>query len=56
MESGLRLENSRLAKELEEAQMDLDDARIRRRELQLQVNAAEKLAGQFGLDCASMMV
>ncbi|KAF4625676.1 hypothetical protein G7Y89_g12489 [Cudoniella acicularis] len=54
VESGLRHENSRLAKELEDAQLDLEDARKSRRDLQLQLNLATARMGQFNADCDSM--
>ncbi|PMD45888.1 C-x8-C-x5-C-x3-H type zinc finger protein-like protein [Hyaloscypha variabilis F] len=54
METGLRLENARLAKELEDAQLDLDDARRSRRDLQQQLNLAQQRVGQFSVDCDSM--
>lgn len=56
METGLRLENARLAKELEDAQLDLDDARRSRRDLQQQLNLAQQRVGQFSVDCDSMRV
>jgi len=56
METGLRLENARLAKELEDAQLDLDDARRSRRDLQQQLNVAQQRVGQFSVDCDSMRV
>lgn len=56
MESGLRHENARLAKELEDAQLDLDDARRSRRDLQQQLNLVQQWVGQFSADCDSMRV
>jgi len=56
VESGLRHENARLAKELEDAQLDLDDARRSRRDLQQQLNLVQQWVGQFSADCDSMRV
>lgn len=56
MESGLRRENARLGKELEDAQLDLDDARKSRRDLQMQLNLANARIGQSTADCESMRV
>lgn len=56
VESGLRHENARLAKELEDAQLDLVDATRSRREMQQQLSAAQQRMGQFSLDCDSMRV
>jgi hypothetical protein len=56
VESGLRHENVRLVKELEDAQLDLDDARRSRRDLQQQFNLAQQRVGQFSVDCDSMRV
>lgn len=56
VESGLRHENARLAKELEDAQLDLDDARRSRRDLQQQQNLVQQRVGQFSADCDSMRV
>lgn len=49
-ESALRQENARLAKALEDAQLDLDDARKSRRELQQNMRDAEKRIGQVSID------
>lgn len=56
METGLRHENSRLAKELEDAQLDLEDARRSRRELQQQLSLAAIELGQVNGDCHSLRV
>lgn len=50
METGLRHENARLAKELEDAQLDLDDARRSRRDLQQQLNITTQRMSQFNAD------
>ncbi|TVY81394.1 hypothetical protein LSUE1_G008034, partial [Lachnellula suecica] len=54
VESGLRDENTRLAKELQDAQLDLEDARRSRRNLQQQLNLTTQRMGQFNADCDSM--
>ncbi|TVY94233.1 hypothetical protein LAWI1_G002264 [Lachnellula willkommii] len=54
IEGTLREENSQLAKELEDAQLDLEDARRSRREMQQKLNIATARAGQFGADCDSL--
>ena len=56
IEVGLRSENARLAKELEDAQLDLDDARRSRRDLQQQLSFAEQRLDKFNADCVSMRV
>jgi hypothetical protein len=56
VEIGLRSENTRLAKELEDALLDLDDARRSRRDLQQQLTLAQQRMGQFNADCDSMRV
>jgi hypothetical protein len=56
METGLRQDNARLAKELEDAQLDLDDARRSRREMQQQLNLALQRMGQSTADADSMRV
>jgi hypothetical protein len=56
VETGLRRENARLAKELEDAQLDLDDARRSRRDLQQQLTLAMQKMGQFSVDCDVMRV
>jgi hypothetical protein len=50
------MENARLAKDLDDAQLDLDDARRSRRDLQQQLTAALQRAAQSDADCASMRV
>jgi hypothetical protein len=56
MESALRIENARLAKELEDAQLDLDDARNSRRELQQKLTLTLHRAAQSDASCALMKV
>lgn len=56
IEVGLRSENARLAKELEDAQLDLDDSRRSRRDLQQQLTFAEQRSDKFNADCVSMRV
>ncbi len=56
IENTLRNENTRLTKELTDAQLDLEDARRSRRDLQQQLTAAEQRIGQFSFDCDSMRV
>ena len=56
IEVGLRSENARLAKELQDTQLDLDDARRSRRDLQQQLNNAEQRVDRFQADCTSMRV
>lgn len=56
IETTLREENSRLTKELTDAQLDLDDARRSRRDLQQQLNLAQQRIGQFSFDCDNMRV
>ena len=56
IESRLRDENTRLTKELEDAQLDLEDARRSRRDMQQQLNMASARVGQFSADCDSMRV
>jgi hypothetical protein len=52
----LRIENARLAKELEDAQLDLEDARRSRRDMQQQLSMAAQRVAQSDADCASMRV
>jgi hypothetical protein len=49
-------DNARLAKELEDAQLDLDDAKRSRRDLQHQLNIAMQRMDQSTLDADSMRV
>jgi len=56
METTLREENSRLAKELSDAQLDLDDARRSRRDLQQQLNLAQQQIGKYTSDFDNMRV
>ncbi|KAI9734181.1 MAG: hypothetical protein M1818_006612 [Claussenomyces sp. TS43310] len=50
VETSLRNENSRLKQELEDATLDLEDARKSRRELQLECNIAKQRLSQFSMD------
>ncbi|CAG8956939.1 hypothetical protein HYFRA_00011989 [Hymenoscyphus fraxineus] len=54
VERRLGSENALLRKELEDAQLDLDDARKSRRDLQLQLNVANTRMGQINGDCDSL--
>jgi hypothetical protein len=54
--SNLTLENARLRKDLEDAQLDLIDATKSRRELQQKVNMANVIVGQSSADVESMKV
>ncbi|KAE8446277.1 hypothetical protein EG329_012363 [Mollisiaceae sp. DMI_Dod_QoI] len=54
VESGLRHENARLAQELQDAQLDLDDARRSRRDLQTKLNESQQRLGQASVDVDSM--
>ncbi|KAL2075873.1 hypothetical protein VTL71DRAFT_816 [Oculimacula yallundae] len=54
VESQYREENSRLTQELTDAQLDLEDARRSRRDLQQQLNHAQQRIGQFSYDCDNM--
>jgi hypothetical protein len=56
METTLRHENQRLSKELEDAQLDLDDARRSRREMQQQLNVTNQRLGQFNMDNENLKV
>jgi hypothetical protein len=56
MESTLRLENQSLAKELEDAQLDLEDARRSRREMQQQLSITNQRLNQFNLDNENLKV
>ncbi|KAH8819215.1 C-x8-C-x5-C-x3-H type zinc finger protein-like protein [Xylogone sp. PMI_703] len=51
---GIRKDNARLSKELEDAHLDLDDARKSRRELQLQLNTVNQHITQVTTECESM--
>lgn len=50
------MENARLTKELDDAQLDLDDARNSRRELQQKLTLALQRALQSDNNCALMKV
>ncbi|KFZ03886.1 hypothetical protein V502_10579 [Pseudogymnoascus sp. VKM F-4520 (FW-2644)] len=54
LENDLRGENQRLLKELEDAQLDLDDARRSRREMQQQLTATSQRLGQYNTDNESL--
>lgn len=54
-ERSLRHENARLAKDLEDANLDLDDARRSRRDLQQKLNYAETRMGQANADFDTLM-
>lgn len=56
METGLRNENARLAKDLEDANLDLDDARRSRREMQQQLGLAREQVSQYCTTYDSMRV
>lgn len=56
VESTLRHENQRLSKELEDAQLDLEDARRSRREMQQQLNIITQRLGQFNMDNENLKV
>jgi len=50
VETGLRHENQRRTQELQDAQLDLDDARRSRREMQQQLNITSQRLGQYNMD------
>jgi hypothetical protein len=56
IENTLRHENQRLTKELEDAQLDLDDARRSRREMQQQLSITNQRLGQFNMDNTNLKV
>jgi hypothetical protein len=56
VESTLRHENQRLAKELEDAQLDLEDARKSRREMQQQLGIMSQRLNQFNMDNENLKV
>lgn len=56
MERRLGGENAVLRKELEDANLDLEDARKSRRDLQVQLNAATTRVGQVNVDCEGLRV
>jgi hypothetical protein len=56
IENGLRFENQRVAKELEDAQLDLDDAKRSRREAQQQAKILSQRLEQFSFDKETLKV
>lgn len=54
VETGLGRENGRLAKELQDAQLDLDDARRSRRKLQTELGDMQQRFGQAAIDVDNM--
>ena len=50
VENNLRAENDTLSRRLQDAELDLDDARRSRRELQQQLNIANQRLSQFNMD------
>ncbi|OBT67963.1 hypothetical protein VE03_02588 [Pseudogymnoascus sp. 23342-1-I1] len=54
LETDLKGENQRLSKELEDAQLDLDDARRSRREMQQQLTVTSQQLGQYNTDNQSL--
>jgi len=56
VETQYREENARLTQELNDAQLDLEDARRSRRDLQQQLNHAQQRMGQFSFDCDNLRV
>jgi chromosome segregation ATPase len=56
IETTLRHENQHLSKELEDAQLDLEDARRSRREMQQQLNITNQRLGQFNMDNENLKV
>ena len=56
IEGNLRLENNTLSQRLQDAELDLDDARRSRRELQHQLNAANQRLSQFNMDNENLKV
>lgn len=56
IENNLRLENTTLSQRLQDAELDLDDARRSRRELQQQLNAANQRLSQFNMDNENLKV
>lgn len=56
IEANLRLENNTLSQRLQDAELDLDDARRSRRELQHQLNAANQRLSQYGMDNENLKV
>jgi len=56
IENALRDENRRLKKDLEDAHLDLDDARRSRREMQQQLSVASQKLTQFNMDNEGLKV
>lgn len=56
IENRLRQDNARLAKDLEDAQLDLEDAKRSRREMQQQLNMATNQLQHSTADADSMRV
>jgi hypothetical protein len=56
LETDLRGENERLSKELVDAQLDLDDARRSRREMQQQLSLTSQQLGQYNTDNETLKV
>jgi hypothetical protein len=55
-ESHLLQENARLSQSLHDANLDLEDARRSRRELQQQLNVVSQRMGQLGMDNEGLKV
>lgn len=56
VETTLANENARLTRELNDANLDLEDARRSRRELQLECNNAKQRLSQFSMDNENLKV
>lgn len=56
IETTLLHENQRLKKELEDSQLDLEDARRSRREMQQQLNIITQRLGQYNMDNENLKV
>lgn len=56
IEANLRNENQNLAGRLQDAELDLDDARRSRRELQQQLKEANQRMAQFNMDNENLKV
>ena len=56
IEANLRNENTNLAGRLQDAELDLDDARRSRRELQQQLREANQRMAQFNIDNENLKV
>lgn len=55
-ENALRIENNTLSQRLQDAELDLDDARRSRRELQQQLNIATQRLSQYNMDNDNLKV